>query len=128
MQTSQHIAEEEALVQARAFAQLLVSTHEFRAFEAARERLAADREATTLLQRLQDVQQRLAMLQTWGGIATNELADLELLRFQAAENQVIKSLLDAQTGLLALFRNAAAIISAEVGIDFGAACSPGGCC
>jgi cell fate (sporulation/competence/biofilm development) regulator YlbF (YheA/YmcA/DUF963 family) len=129
MPTSQYVSEVEALAQARAFAQVLACAPEFRAFETTRERLAADHDATTLLQRLQDAQQRVAMLQTWGGIATNELAELEWLKAQAFEHPVIKSVFEAQAALSKLFDDTAGIISAEVGIDFGAACNPaGGCC
>lgn len=128
-QTMPFVTEAEALAQAREFAQVLARAPEFRAFEVARERLTADRDATALLQRLQDAQQKVAMLQTWGGIATNELAELEWLRVQAFENPVIKAVFEAQAALLKLFQNAAGIISAAVGLDFGAACSPaGGCC
>lgn len=129
MQTSQHVSEAEALAQTQAFAKALARAPEFCAFEVARERLAANRDAATLLQRLQDAQQKVAMLQTWGGIATNELTELEWLKVQAFENPLIKSVFEAQAALLKLFQDAAGIISTAVGIDFGAACSPaGGCC
>lgn len=129
MQTSQHVSEAAALAQAQAFAKTLAGAPEFRAFETARERLAADRDATILLQRFQDAQQTVAMLQTWGGIATNELAELELVKVQAFENPLIKTVFDSQAALLKLFQDAAGVISAAVGIDFGAACRPaGGCC
>ena len=123
------VSEADAIAEARRFARVLAATPEFRAFEAAHERLAADRDAGGLLHRLQAAEQQVAMLQTWGGVATDALEDLARLRAEAAEHSTIKMLFAAQDGLLRLLRDAAGIISAETGLDFGAACRPaGGCC
>jgi cell fate (sporulation/competence/biofilm development) regulator YlbF (YheA/YmcA/DUF963 family) len=122
-------SEADALEKARALARALAATAEFRAFEAAHERLRADQGAGTLLRRLQAAEQQVAMLQTWGGMATEALDDLARLRAEVADHPTLKTLFAAQDALLRLFKDAAGIITAEVGVDFGAACSPaGGCC
>lgn len=123
------VSETDAVEEARGFARILAGTPEFRAFEAAHERLAADQQAGMLLRRLQAAEQQVAMLQTWGGVATDAVEDVARLRAEAAEHPTVKMMFAAQDGLLRLLRDAAGIISAEVGLDFGAACSPaGGCC
>lgn len=121
--------EADALEKARALARELAATAEFRAFETAHERLRADQGARTLLKRLQVAEQQMAMLQTWGGVATDALDDVARLRAEVTEHPTLKMLFAAQDALLRLFKDAAGIITAEVGLDFGAACSPaGGCC
>lgn len=123
------VSEAEAFEKARVLARALAASPEFRAFEAAHGRLRADPGAGALLQRLQAAEQQVAMLQTWGGMATDALDGLARLRAEVADHPTPKTLFAAQDALLQLFKDAAGIITAEVGLDFGAACSPaGGCC
>jgi cell fate (sporulation/competence/biofilm development) regulator YlbF (YheA/YmcA/DUF963 family) len=125
----QRIAEEEALKSAREFAAVLAGSPAFATFLAVRERFAADETAQALWRRLQEAEQEMALLQTWGGAATAQLEELQRLRAEAQAHPAIGALFDAQDAVVTLFERTADVISAEGGLDFAGACRPaGGCC
>jgi cell fate (sporulation/competence/biofilm development) regulator YlbF (YheA/YmcA/DUF963 family) len=129
MQVTVQISQDDALAKAREFATVLAGSPAFATFLAARDRFAADQGAQALWQRLQDAEHEMAMLRTWGGAATAQEEERERLRAEAHAHPTIGALLEAQDALVTLFERAADTLSAEVGLDFAAACRPaGGCC
>jgi len=118
-----------SLEKARALARVIGESPAFRAFEAASEAMAADREIGRRLHAFQIRQERVRSAQAWGG--ADPLEEKALLEeWQAlSELPTLRAYLQAQEDLKALFQDVARLISREVGIDYGAACSPaGGCC
>lgn len=129
MSVTVQVSQDDALAKAREFAGVLAGSPAFATFLAVRERFAADQAAQTLWRRLQDAEQEMALLRTWGGAATAQLEALQRFRAEAQAHPAIGALFDAQGAVVTLFERAAETISAEVGLDFAAACRPaGGCC
>ncbi len=118
-----------AVEAARSLGRALGESSAFKAFETAYELFQADRTARQKLSDFQSRQQEVRLTAMWGGSDPDAEQQLE------REWQTISSIpslggyLRAQNELLTLFREVTAKISQEVGIDYGAACSPsGGCC
>lgn len=118
-----------ALEKARALARAIGESSVFRAFEAAQEALMADREVSQRLQAFQRHQQEVQFARAWGGADPLEEEALEEEWQTLSQMPTLQTYLQAQEGLTALLREVAGVISQEIGIDYGAACSPaGGCC
>jgi cell fate (sporulation/competence/biofilm development) regulator YlbF (YheA/YmcA/DUF963 family) len=65
----------------------------------------------------------------WGGADPQEQSKLELEWQNISAMPSVSDYLRAQEELAVLFREAVAKISEQIGVDYGAACSPsGGCC
>ncbi len=118
-----------AMAAARSLGRALGESSVFKRYEAAYEVFQADDAAQRSLRDFQTRQEELRMAGMWGGADRREQDRLE------REWQSISSLpslgvfLRAQEDLIALIREVVGKISAEIGVDFGTACSPsGGCC
>lgn len=112
---------------ARDFAQALAETPQFKALEAAGERLRGDTAAQSAMQAFQAKQQALQMMQKLNAISAEEAAEMERLRqtFLAAPAVVAYS--QAQEDFTLLCRAAANRLSESIGLSFAPACGPG-CC
>jgi len=121
--------QEAALEKARALARAVGESPSFKAFEAAQEALMADREVNRRLQAFQRRQQEVRFARAWGGGDPAQDAALEEEWRTLSRTATLQAYLRAQEQLTDVLRVVAGMISQEIGIDYGAACSPaGGCC
>ena len=121
--------QEAALEKARALARAVGESPSFKAFEAAQEALMADREVNRRLQAFQRRQQEVRFARAWGGGDPAQEAALEEEWRTLSRTATLQAYLRAQEQLRDILRVVAGMISQEIGIDYGAACSPaGGCC
>lgn len=101
----------------------------FKQFEAAYEAFQADGVARQRLADLQSREQEIRLAAMWGGADPQEQKELESewKSFSAMPSNI--GYLRAQEEFTVLLREASGKISKEIGLDYGAACSPsGGCC
>jgi cell fate (sporulation/competence/biofilm development) regulator YlbF (YheA/YmcA/DUF963 family) len=121
--------QEAALEKARALARAVGESPSFKAFEATQEALMADREVNRRLQAFQRRQQEVRFARAWGGGDPAQDAALEEEWRTLSWTATLQAYLRAQEQLTDVLRVVAGMISQEIGIDYGAACSPaGGCC
>lgn len=118
-----------ALEKARALARAVGESPSFKAFEAAHEALMEDREVNRKLQAFQRRQQEVRLAHAWGGGDPAQDAALKEEWETLSQTPTLQAHLRAQEQLMDALRVVTGIISQEIGIDYGAACSPaGGCC
>ena len=117
----------EVQMAAHAFAQALVESAEFQAFEQASERLRQDETAQQAILAFQNKQQSLQMMQRLNAVSQQDQAELELLQQGFLTQPSVASYLQAQEELNLLCQAAANQLSARIGLSFTAACGPG-CC
>jgi cell fate (sporulation/competence/biofilm development) regulator YlbF (YheA/YmcA/DUF963 family) len=118
-----------AMEAARALGRALGGSPVFQRFEAAYEAFQADGPARRKLQEFQSRQQELRMAAMWGGADPHQQEKLEREWQSISKMPSLAGYLRAQEELMALFRQVTGRISEEIGVDYGAACSPsGGCC
>ncbi|MGQ9635231.1 MAG: YlbF family regulator [Bryobacteraceae bacterium] len=115
-----------ALDAARALGRALEQSPEFKSFEAAHSALQADSEARRKLSEFLSHRQELRMASMFRSAEEVEVEQLEQDWQQLCEMPSIRFYLRAQENLIALLRQAAARISEQTGLDYGAACSPSG--
>jgi cell fate (sporulation/competence/biofilm development) regulator YlbF (YheA/YmcA/DUF963 family) len=114
---------------ARSLAQTLAKSSAMRSFEAAQEAFMSDKPLQRQLQQLQARQQQIRLSRMWNGADRKEEEKLEAEWDRLAQLPLLQSYLRAQDELRAFLQEITGTISREVGVDFGAACSPaGGCC
>ncbi len=112
---------------ARDFAQALAETQQFKALEAAGERLRGDEAAQGAMQAYQKKQQALQIMQMLNAVSAEEGAELERLRHAFLEAPAVGAYLQAQEDFTVLCRAAADMLTKSIGLSFTAACGPG-CC
>jgi cell fate (sporulation/competence/biofilm development) regulator YlbF (YheA/YmcA/DUF963 family) len=118
-----------AIDAARSLGRALGESSVFRKFEAAYEVFQADEAARRKLTDFQAKQQELRMAAMWGGADPREQKKLEREWQNISAMPSLSGYLRAQEELTALLRETTGKISEEIGVDYGAACSPsGGCC
>jgi cell fate (sporulation/competence/biofilm development) regulator YlbF (YheA/YmcA/DUF963 family) len=118
-----------AMEAARALGRALGESAAFRRLEAAYEAFRTDEAARRRLADFQSRQQKLRMAAMWGGAEAHEQEQLDREWEGMAATPSLGGYLRAQEELAALFRRVTGRISEEIGIDYGASCSPsGGCC
>jgi cell fate (sporulation/competence/biofilm development) regulator YlbF (YheA/YmcA/DUF963 family) len=132
--TRQEVATEENLnaavtESARSLAQALAHSEAYGRFEAAQEALMADRPLRDRLDQLQARAQQLRVARMWGG---NDSAQDEALQQELdslADVPALREFSTAQEELRAILQDVTRKVTQEIGVDYGAACSPaGGCC
>jgi cell fate (sporulation/competence/biofilm development) regulator YlbF (YheA/YmcA/DUF963 family) len=115
-----------AMEAARALGRALGESAQFKRFEAAHDALQADTEARQKLNEFLSHRQELSMESMFGSTDQAALEKLEQEWQSLSAMPSIISYLHAQEDLLAVLREAAARISQQIGLDYGAACSPSG--
>lgn len=121
-------AEADALTSATTFGGVLRSSPEFAALLAANQALAADAAAAAAIEAFQSRQEDLRMELMMGVLPDEERKELE--RLQAAMYAVpsVATYVAATATFQAVCQETAAVISAQIGIDFAANSRSGGCC
>lgn len=114
---------------ARALAKAIARSEAFRRFEAAQEAFMADRSLRTRLDQLQARAQKLRAARMWGGADPVQETALQQEMDSLADIPVLQEFYGAQDALRALAHEVTKKITEDIGVDYGAACSPaGGCC
>lgn len=118
-----------AMDAARSLGRALGESSVFKQFEAAHEAFQVDGVARRKLGEFQSRQQQLRMSAMWGGADPREEKRLEREWQSISAMPSLGGYLRAQQELMTLLREVTGKISEEIGVDYGAACSPaGGCC
>ncbi len=114
---------------ARFLAQAVAQSEAYRRFEVAQEAFMADRPLRARLDELQARGQQLRVARMWGGTDSAQEEFLQQELDSLADIPSLREFLAAQEGLRALLQGVTTKITEEIGVDYGAACSPaGGCC
>jgi cell fate (sporulation/competence/biofilm development) regulator YlbF (YheA/YmcA/DUF963 family) len=100
-----------------------------RRFEAAQEAFMADRPLRARLDDLQARAQQLRVARMWDGTDAMQEEALQQELDSLADVPTLRDFFAAQEELRALLQGVTKKITEEIGVDYGAACSPaGGCC
>ncbi len=121
-------AEVEALAAAGAFGTALRASPEFARLLAANEVLTADADATAAIDALGRRQAELRMETAFGTLDPSQQQELEDLRAAMLASSSVAAYIAAQNEFQAVCRETAAVVSAQIGIDFAANCRSGSCC
>lgn len=121
-------AEADALTSATTFGGVLRSSPEFAALMAANEVLASDPVAAAAIEAFNARQEDLRMELMMGVVPDDQRAELERLRAAMYSVPSVASYVAATETFQAVCRDTAAVISAQIGIDFAANSRSGGCC
>ncbi len=109
------------------FAQALVDTLEFRAFEEGYGVFKQDRAAQQAVHLFEEKQRSLQMMQRLGMLEQKELDELKRLREAMTNQPSVRAYVDAQNELTRLCQAVAQELSAAIDLDFAGACASG-CC
>lgn len=118
-----------AIEAARALGRALGESSAFKRFEAAYEVFQSDTATRRRLVDFESRQREIRLAAMWGGADPGEQKELESEWQNISAMPSLSGYLRAQEELTVLFREAVGKISEQIGVDYGAACSPsGGCC
>lgn len=121
--------QETALEAARALAQAIGESEIFRRFEEAQDAFMRDEPVRRRFQTYQVREQELNLAAMWGGAQPDDQAALQREWQQVSAMPTLRAYLEARAAVRDLFREVAGRITENIGVDYGAACSPaGGCC
>jgi cell fate (sporulation/competence/biofilm development) regulator YlbF (YheA/YmcA/DUF963 family) len=121
-------AEAEALMAAGTFGAALRASPEFAALLAANDALSADASATAAIEAFGAGQAELRTEAMMGVLTAAQRADLERLQKTMLAIPTVATYVAATEAFGAMCRETAAIVSAQIGIDFAANSRSGGCC
>jgi cell fate (sporulation/competence/biofilm development) regulator YlbF (YheA/YmcA/DUF963 family) len=121
-------AEAEALMAAGAFGAALRASPEFAALLAANDALTADAGATTAIEAFGACQAKLRTEAMIGVLTAAQRTDLERLQETMYAVPTVAAYVAATEAFGAVCRETAAVVTAQIGIDFAANCRSGGCC
>jgi cell fate (sporulation/competence/biofilm development) regulator YlbF (YheA/YmcA/DUF963 family) len=120
--------EAEALMAAGAFGAALRACPEFAALLAANDALSADTGATAAIEAFADRRAELRTEAMMGILTTAQSADLERLQTAMYVVPTVAAYVAATEAFGAICRETAAVVTAQIGIDFAANSRAGGCC
>ena len=121
-------AEAEALTAAGTFGEALRGSPEFAALLAAESALSADATANAAIEAFGNVQAELRTEAMMGILTAAQRAELERLQKAMLAVPTVATYIAATATFQAVCRETAAVVSAQIGIDFAANCRSGGCC
>ena len=121
-------AEAEALAAAGTFGEALRGSPEFTALLAAENALSADATANAAIEAFQSRQAELRLEMMMQVLPEAQRAELERLQQAMLAVPSVASYVAATAAFQAVCRETAAVVSAQIGIDFAANCRSGGCC
>jgi cell fate (sporulation/competence/biofilm development) regulator YlbF (YheA/YmcA/DUF963 family) len=126
-QTTTETSDAEVNIAVHAFAQVLVESAEFQAYEQSAERLKQDEAAQQVTRAYQKKQQSLKMIQRLNAESPQDQAEMEHLQKTFLNQPSVAAFLQAQEDLNLLCQATAGLLSERIGLSFTAACGPG-CC
>jgi cell fate (sporulation/competence/biofilm development) regulator YlbF (YheA/YmcA/DUF963 family) len=121
-------AEVVVMSSARELAKALAASREFQTFDAAQWALIADRAVYERLQTFERRREEVRGASAWGGASAADQSALEEEWEPLSQMPVLRAFLVAQGELFAFLQDVGTVLSAEVGIDYGALAGSGGCC
>lgn len=121
-------AEAEALAAAGTFGEALRASPEFTALLAADRAISADATANAAITAFGNLQAELRTEAMMGILTAAQRADLERLQRAMLAVPSVATYVAATAAFQAVCRETAAVVSAQIGIDFAANCRSGGCC
>ena len=121
-------AEVDALTAAGTFGAALRGSPEFTGLLAAENALAADAAANAAIGAFQSRQEDLRTEVVMGVLADDQREELERLQAAMLAVPSVAAYVAATETFRAVCRETAAVVSAQIGIDFAANCRSGGCC
>ena len=129
MNTNKNPSSMMALAQAtEALGLNLSCSRQFLRYRAATDRLNDDAYASTILQRLSELQAELRFRQTGGSLTSEDLTQLRSLQGDAQRKPVIAEHLEAQQDVIDALRDINREISSWLGVDFASLARTPGCC
>jgi cell fate (sporulation/competence/biofilm development) regulator YlbF (YheA/YmcA/DUF963 family) len=120
--------EAETLTAAGAFGATLRASPEFVALLAANDALSADAAATAAIEAFGDRQAELRTETMMGILAAAQTVELERLQKAMYAIPTVASYVAATEAFKSVCRETAAVVTAQIGIDFAANSRSGGCC
>lgn len=118
-----------ALEAARALARAIGESEIFRRFEAAQDAFMRDEPARRRFQAYQVREEELNLAAMWGGPQPDDQVALQREWQQVSAMPALRAYLEARAAVRDLFQEVTGRITEDIGVDYGAACSPaGGCC
>jgi cell fate (sporulation/competence/biofilm development) regulator YlbF (YheA/YmcA/DUF963 family) len=121
-------AEAEALTAAGTFGAVLRASPEFGALLAANDALSTDAAATAAIEAFGSHQAELRTEAMMGILTAAQSANLERLQQTMYAIPTVAAYVAATEEFKAICRETAAVVSAQIGIDFAANSRSGGCC
>ncbi len=121
-------AEADALSAAGTFGAALRASPEFAALLAANDAFTADIRATAAIEAFGARQAELRTEAMMGVLTAAQRADLERLQKTMLDVPTVATYVAATEAFGTVCRETAAVVSAQIGIDFAANCRSGGCC
>ena len=112
---------------AQALGDALKNTPPLRSYADAAAKMAADAQATALLDELERVQADFRVRQSNGGITQADIARLRQLQNDVQTNPTIAAFIEAQQVATAFFPEVNQEISQLLGIDFASLAAPASC-
>lgn len=128
IEAAMQAAEADALLAAGTFGAVLRASPEFTRFALAGDTLTADAEATAAIEAFGRRRVELRMQLLFGTLDGAQREELERLEAAVIACPSVTAYVAAQNAFQAVCRETAAVISAQIGIDFAADCRSGGCC
>lgn len=114
---------------AKSFAKILASSREFQEFHSAQEKLKQDKEAWSLLEKFQKIQQEVQQARMGGrGFSEEALDEVQRLQRKLQNNSTIMAWAQAQQDAIGLIQDTNQVISNAAGFDFGQSSSSCGTC
>jgi len=120
--------EAEAFLAAGTFGAALRASPEFAGLMAAERTLSADAEANAAIEAFEALQAELRVEIAVGAITDDQRTELDRLRDRMTAIPSVAAYVAATAAFEGVCRETAAVVSAQIGIDFAANCRSGGCC
>lgn len=120
--------EADALLAGSTFGLVLRASPEFSSLLGAGERLKMDAVADAAIEAFGRRQAELRMQMMLGTLEASQREELDRLQAAMLACPSVAAYIAAQTAFQAVCRETAAVVSAQIGIDFAANCRSGGCC
>lgn len=128
LEAAVHAAEADALLAGSAFGRVLHASPEFSSLVKASEKLKTDAEANAAIEAFGRRQAELRMQLMLGALGASEREGLDRLQVAMLACPSVAAYVAAEEAFRAVCQETAAVISAQIGIDFAANCRSGGCC
>jgi len=120
--------EADAPMAAGTFGTVLRASPEFVALLEAEAKLTVDAEANAAIEAFQSRQAELRLELMMGVLTESHRAELEQLKAAMLVVPAFASYVAATDAFQSICRETAAVVTAQIGIDFAANCRSGGCC